>query len=386
MAGGDVMARAVASAAEDPPPVTEEADMTRPSPASGGTRLDIPLRLSISLDLGGTLAPVAPVPVASLPADDAADFSAEGLRTPIIHDGIGRRKGFSRRFLGGAVDCPMPELTAEGKSVAAPLRDGGLELKYHKFSIWMCAERRMALFTAANVDWRKASRPKKADGRTIGRDSLNGWPGKDYAERWVVDERIQLAHQLPDVFYSEDWVKTPGGAKKVGAFDKGHIVRRDDVCWGTKFLDIQKGNGDTFHVTNCSPQIATFNQSKFSDTNWGALEEEVKAQLAGDPELAQVFAGPVLAEDDRVFSGKDDDGPVRIRIPSEYWKIVLVKDGAAFKAYGFVLAQDVRAITEEEFDVPPAWRFAHKSIAVIEEKLRGWVSLAALKAVDQWTP
>jgi endonuclease G, mitochondrial len=393
MSGGDVMSAAVAATdagrpARDPT-FTKEADMTRLAIDGGGSRLDIPLRLSISLALEGSIgAPAGPAPeIAPDKGGSSPDLETEGLRTPIIHDQLHKRKGFARRFLGGGVDSPTPELTVEGKAAAAPLRDGGgLELKYHKFSIWMHAERRMALYTASNVDWRKESRPKTADGKPTGRDALNGWPGKNYAERWVVDERIQLAHQLPDVFYSEDWIKTSAGKKKVGAFDKGHIVRRDDVCWGARFLDIQKGNGDTFHVTNCSPQIETFNQSKFSDENWGALEEEVKRQLRADAEKAQVYAGPVLAEDDRLFSGKDDVGPVRVRIPEEYWKIVVVRSNGAFKAYGFVLAQDVDAITETEFAVSREWRFAHKPIAEIEDKLRGWISLASLKAVDQFSP
>ncbi len=80
-----------------------------------------------------------------------------------------------------------------------------------------------------------------------------------------MDWRIPKDHQLPDVFFNEDR----------GAFDKGHLVRRDDVCWGSTFKDIQKGNGDTYHTTNCSPQTAAFNQAAKGEDNWGDLEDLV---------------------------------------------------------------------------------------------------------------
>src|SRR5436190_20589750 len=104
----------------------------------------------------------------------------------------------------------------------------------------------MAIFTASNVDWREASR--LVNGRKPRRKELTGLADGDI-EQWVTDPRIADEHQLPDVFYTKDG----------GAFDKGHIVRRDDVAWGDTFDDMQMANGDTYHTTNCSPQISAFN-------------------------------------------------------------------------------------------------------------------------------
>ena len=105
-------------------------------------------------------------------------------------------------------------------------------LKYQHFSVWMQRERRLALFTAANVDWR--NRKKVVEGKSTARKALSGFPATGLvAELWAEDPRLDAAHQLPDVFYSEDR----------GAFDKGHIVRRDDVCWGDTYADIQTANG-----------------------------------------------------------------------------------------------------------------------------------------------
>ena len=153
----------------------------------------------------------------------------------------------------------MPKLTEAGKRIAAPLLDGGgEELKYHKFSVWMHKDRRLALFTASNVDWR--ARKQIVDGKKTNRDTLAGFPpDSNIAEQWVSDPRIEARHQLPDVFYSEDR----------GAFDKGHLVRRDDDVRDVLRGHPNGGNGDTYHVTNCSPQTKPFNQGAFGEENWG---------------------------------------------------------------------------------------------------------------------
>src|SRR5262249_52405439 len=133
------------------------------------------------------------------------------------------------------------------------------ELKYHRFSVVMHRGRRLALFTASNLDWRASQRT--INGKKPTRSQLSGL-ADGQIEQWVTDWRIPKEHQLPDLFFTRD----------NGAFDKGHIVRRDDVAWGKTFEEIQKGNGDTYHTTNCSPQVAGFNQSARGEDNWGDLE------------------------------------------------------------------------------------------------------------------
>src|SRR5262249_47540132 len=156
------------------------------------------------------------------------------------------------------------------------------ELKYHKFSVVVHKRRRLALFTAANVDWRRPSR--LVNGRVPTRKELTGLPDRT-AEQWGTDPRIPGGHQLPDGFFTKD----------EGAWDKGHLVRRDDVCWGSSFEDIQMGNGDTYHTTNCSPQVAGFNRPA-NDDNWGDLEKIVQKETKSEKVI--LFSGPVLADDD----------------------------------------------------------------------------------------
>jgi endonuclease G len=335
-----------------------------------------PVTVQITVDIGSGLASVAGGPT-TLNTEGALETEKFEMRIPVIYDRLDERKGFDPRFLEltSGKDAPAPKQTAAGKALLSPrLDNAGTELKYNHFSVWIQKERRLALNTASNVDWR--ARKKVVDGKSTSRASLAGFPPKgSFAEQWVNDPRIAAGDQLPDTFYSDDR----------GAFDKGHIVRRDDVCWGETFEDIQMANGDTYHVTNCSPQIKAFNQGQAGEDNWGDLESHIQKATKTDHEKAIIYAGPVFSPDDRWFQGKDDSGGARIQIPSRFWKIVVVKgaNGAA-EAYGFVLSQDVRSITETEFYITEDWIGALKPISEIDGLLRGWLSLKDLIPVDHY--
>ena len=295
-------------------------------------------------------------------------MAPEAMRAPVVYGRLAARRGYQPDFLELDDDrhVPLPTLTAKGKRAAARLGDDSMELKYHKFSIVMHKQRRMALFTASNVDFRAALRTVK--GRKPTRKELTGLPD-GAVEKWVTDRRIPDDHQLPDVFYSKDG----------GAFDKGHLVRRDDVCWGSSFRDMQKGNGDTYHMTNCSPQVAGFNQGARGEDNWGDLESLIQREAKSEKLI--VFAGPIFEEDDPVFDGRDLRGPAQIRIPRRYWKIVVARGDSGPQVYGFTLTQDLSAI---EFAVPATWKRHMERVSVIEESLQGLVSLAWWKRRDQF--
>lgn len=380
MREGDIMSALIAHLTDGPEarapttviPTMEHESMTDIRPqitAATGSGIDIPLTLHVSL----SHARQDLVTTVTTSADSSLVSEAFEMRTPVIYDGLDARLGFKRRFLGGQANAPMPVVTPAGTATLAPLIGSNAhELKYRHFSAWIQRERRLALFTASNVDWRQ--RPKLVDGKPTTRDSLAGWPPDNkFAELWVDDPRMEARYQLPDSFYSDDR----------GAFDKGHLVRRDDVCWGETFEEIQMANGDTFHVTNCSPQTKAFNQGLAGQENWGDLEVAIAKITKRDAQAACLYAGPVFAPDDRWFRGKIDGSPARIQIPTRFWKIVVVKVGSAFQAYGFILDQDIRAVTEAEFAVTSEWMAAWKPVKAIEALMRGWLDFSTLKAVDQ---
>ena len=183
----------------------------------------------------------------------------------------------------------------------------------------------------------------------------------------VVDGKFQL----PDVFFTKD--------RK--AFDKGHVVRRDDVAWGRTYDILRRANGDTYHVTNCSPQVAGFNRSAEGEDNWGDLENHVLSEAVS--ERLCVFAGPVLAQDDEVFTGKGDGGAVlRAKIPQRFWKVIVARVDDGLAAYGFVLEQDLSAV-DFEFIVPEEFQKVMTSIADIEA-MTGVVFEPAIRLSDQF--
>lgn len=334
----------------------------------------IPIQVSISLGqpVMGPLSPPATAPPASSPSATAPVRAAQEatFQVPVIHPHLDQRSGYDPNFLeldSGEL-VPFPELTDDGVNIASVMDDGTHELKYHKFSVVMHKLRRLALFTAANVSWQ---RPDKIlpNGRKPTRRELNGFVDDNVREAWVIDPRIPMTEQLPDKFFIKDQ----------GAFDRGHIVRRDDVAWGASFDDMQKGNGDTFHTTNCSPQVAKFNQASKGIDNWGDLEKLIEDETTAERVI--VFAGPVLDPNDKRFNGVDSSGPVKIQIPKQFWKIVIAKTNDGPKAFGFVLRQKLTGVPLE-FAVPEDWEPYQTPIADVEELLFGWVTLDWCKNHD----
>lgn len=366
MQGGDVMSRAFAN----PTAVNIlEASSMNPNGAGnvqGGGRIVIGtlvLELTPTSPLAVLTARQPTSPPISAPLPDAGGGEAEALKEPYIAPDLEARKGFDTNFLG--ISTPMPTVTTA--SVVAPLKGGGTVLKYEHFSVVMHRKRRLAIFTASNVDGRPKSKKPEA-GHDYTRKGLTGL-GQNDLEKWVNDPRIDDAYQLPDKFYTKD----------NGAFDKGHIVRREDVCFGKTYEEVRRGNGDTFHVTNCSPQRGNFNQSG-KDGIWGKLENFIGAQA--DKEQYCLFAGPVLADDDGEFSGRDDDGPVKVKIPRRFWKVVCALKDGKLQVFPFILEQDVEDLPLE-FQVTAEWK--HEMVSLKElEKVVGLIKFpASYHSADQ---
>ena len=317
--------------------------------ADGSVTWVVPLEVTVRVGAPMT----AGLPGVVVPAGAPAPVEAA---VEVFHDhDYGNRPGYDAEFLG--VEVALPAVTDE--SVAAKLEDGSMVLRYHHFSLVMHKKRRLALYTASNVDASRAMRrpdPDRPDSDYT-RDALGGL-GEHDSERWFTDPRIPEIHQLPDRFFSKDR----------GAFDRGHIVRRDDVAWGISYRELRFANGDTFHTTNCSPQVKDFNRSTLAEDNWGDLENEVLRQARS--ERLCVFAGPVLADDDPVFSGFDLTGTVEIPIPQRYWKVIAARSGDDLQMFAFLLEQDL-ANVKFEFAVPVNWRSKQVSVADLEAMLDG---------------
>lgn len=339
-------------AAETAPSDTRSPDPHLQSPATAGTvspagpqlvsdgsiRIELPLIITVSL--GGAVQRIGTE--ASL-ATEAPEAQTESLQEPFHDEDYADRSGYDPAFLNDPAqpgtaqpDVPLPRAADDG--VVARTNAGGDILHYQNFSIVMHAKRRLALFTASNVTDTPTLR-KPEPGRDYTRKGLSGLE-KNAQEKWYLDPRLDARYQLPDVFFNKDRA----------AFDKGHIVRRDDVAWGRTFDELRRANGDSYHVTNCSPQVKEFNRSTLGEANWGDLENHVLSEAAN--ERLCVFAGPVLDDADRIFTGAGGGSvQLRARIPSRFWKIIVARVIEGPAAYGFVLEQDLSGV-EWEFAVP----------------------------------
>jgi endonuclease G len=297
--------------------------------------LNVPIRLTVGFAAEGdqTTAPQ--------PADD----NTEKLVEPIHDKDYADRDGYDPYFLGLPVPIPYPVNTAD----LSRTQSGETELRYHNFSLFMNAKRRLAQVTACMVDASQDAKQPEP-GYVYSRRMLNGFTGKYDREKWFLDPRIPAAHQLPDVFYNQDRA----------AFDKGHLVRRYAVAFGDSFADVQLANGDTFHSTNCAPQVKGFNRASL-DGLWGKLENDVMA--AAQTERCVVFSGPVFSDQDRAFHGRDLDGDTVVRIPARYWKMIVTRDGNDLRTHAYIFDQD---LSDVDFEFAGAGDWVNHEIDPLE--------------------
>jgi endonuclease G len=229
---------------------------------------------------------------------------AEGVTIDTHYD---NRGGYSPDFLDGvAIPIPLPP----DPKVLAPLHDGGHELRYTHFSVFLHRDRRMAVLTATNIDGDAYLKIVRATGQ----------PRPEAGDAWYPDPRIDEKYYLGADYY----------AATSQYFDRGHLTRREDPDWGTK-TEAVRANADTFHLTNCTPQNWFFNQST---TRWQGIERFVLEQGAvPNQNRLCVFQGPIL--NTRYAKFRD------ALVPLEFWKVVawIGKDTGKLKAAAFKVNQ-----------------------------------------------
>ncbi|MEV7096728.1 DNA/RNA non-specific endonuclease [Amycolatopsis sp. NPDC051045] len=213
------------------------------------------------------------------------------------------REGYDPAFLPGHT-VPLPGLPDALVPLAAINRQATGEpryvLPYHHFSVVMHRQRRLAMFTAVNIDGRTS--------RSLHRE----------ADHWSLDPRVAATEQIGEEIYRDN------------PLDRGHLVRRLDPAWGATEPIARLGNDDTFHFTNCSPQHKDFNQNK---TTWAGLEDYVLNNADNFDLKVSVVTGPVLAADDDHYRG--------VQLPRQFWKVVaMVKARGTLSATAYLLSQE----------------------------------------------
>jgi endonuclease G len=203
--------------------------------------------------------------------------------------------GYKDDFLGKEHRIALPSLgeSIRGDLAQVPGEVGGV-LRYAHFSVVMNGVRKLAFYTAVNID-----------GAALKQIPRSG-------ERWYFDPRIDRDLQAgPELYANND-------------LDRGHLVRRQDPVWGR---DAARANEDTFHFTNASPQHRNLNQK-----TWLELENYILENAGRHDLKVTVFTGPVFRDDDLLYRG--------YRIPAEFWKVVaMIGPNGALSATAYLQTQ-----------------------------------------------
>ncbi|RSN64387.1 DNA/RNA non-specific endonuclease [Actinomadura sp. WAC 06369] len=259
------------------------------APASAGSLAAASAPLAAPAPSGGlNLVVPGPIDITVRLAD--GDGRAAGERAAASEAGYSDREGYDPAFLARPLPPPLPppELAAAASA----------ELRYHHFSVVMHRRRKLALFTACNIDGGRSRRPRR------GRD------------RWSFDPRLPAAEQTGEEVYADP------------ELDRGHLVRRLDPAWGTE-AQAEAACADTFHYTNASPQHHGFNAG---ETLWRGLEDHILGNADNRDLTVSVFTGPVLAPDDPVHRGT--------ALPRGFWKIVaMTRKSGELSVTGYLLSQ-----------------------------------------------
>ena len=260
-------------------------------PVAGGQAVRVSVPLEITVSVAGEVAVAAP--------------SARVAEKITIDPDYAARKGYDSEFLGsGDLRVPLPELHEDLAPLAALNTQATGEppylLAYHHFTVVLNKERRLAFFTAVNIDGTTSYRIKRE------------------RDKWAFDPRVPEDEQTGEDAYRDN------------PLDRGHLVRRLDPAWGPTREAAKVSNDDTFHFTNCTPQHEDFNQNK---STWAGLEDYILENADNRDFKVSVFTGPVLAPDDDEVAG--------VQLPRQFWKVVvMVKEGGGLSATAYLLSQD----------------------------------------------
>ena len=271
---------------------------TASQPRLDGSELVVPVELRVSLS-------AAQGSVGLGSADRATGIQTEAV---VIDPDYANRRGYDPGFLGDdALEVPLPTLSPAMLEDAATFESAGGPthvLPYHHYSVVLSKDRRLAYFTATNIDGSTHWREDDALARQ--------------SDRWFFDPRIPEELQVGEEVYADN------------DLDRGHLVRRLDTAWGETVEVAKIAADDTFHFTNCTPQHARFNQNKGT---WAGLEDYLLYNADNLNFSASVLTGPVFDDSDDDYRG--------VKLPRQYWKVAaMVKEDGSLSATGYLLSQE----------------------------------------------
>lgn len=307
----------------------------------GRTTVTIPLQVTVSVSVGQAGARAA-IGVADPYTDTDTDEDDADTETP--PEDYEDRGGYDPEFLGSAITVELPVVERDAADVLPINGPGapGPELRYEHFSVVMSRSRRMCFFSAANIDGGLSRKTKRV-----------GW-------KW--DSRLPKSQQIKQECYGDP-----------PKFSRGHMTRREDPAWGDPET-ADRGNADSMHVTNATPQMQAFNAPI-----WLALEDYALEHARQDDMKICVFTGPYFGKRDPTYYG--------VRVPKAFWKVIafIHDETGGLCATGYEMDQSNTLPPQEEFvfgafNSPQLGIATQVSIEAIER--RSGISFGGLAAVD----
>lgn len=246
------------------------------------------------------------------------------------------RKGYRPAFLNGYT-IAMPGLTPEVEARLARNREAEpgedqLAFPYQHFSVYVDGTRALPLVTACNIDGQNLKSINRKTGEVSNAESIPIESLPEAREKWYVDPRIAADKCGNDELYTNQRVSS--GPNRLGRiFHRGHMVRRLDPCWGSKTHAL-RAEADTFHFTNCTPQVGRFNSGK---SLWQGIESHVLDNARVDDIRVTVFTGTVL--DDANDPPYRQDVFPGFKVPMKFWKIAVWVDDGVLSALAMIADQ-----------------------------------------------
>lgn len=276
--------------------------------------VSIPLTLHITLSIeregvGASLHSRALMSRAIFSVPEAEDYIEQ---TEGVVSDYSDRAGYDPQFLGKKIQVDLPNVTRDADDVLEYDLAGEqeTELRYEHFSVVMSRSRRMCFLSACNIDGNQSKKSARV--------------------AWKWDPRIPKDRQIMKECY--------GNPPK---FSRGHMTRREDPGWGPSTV-AKRGNEDSMHVTNVTPQMQAFNAPI-----WLALEDYALQHAREDDMKISVFTGPYFAKRDPDMYG--------VKIPLAFWKVIafIHDDTGKLCATGYEMNQEQSIQPEEEFVFGP---------------------------------
>lgn len=320
---------------------------TRPTiHGDGSVTWRIPIDITITLGQG-TMPVASPAAASQDVAQDERPAVGAAAPGPVATPGrekvrpnpdYRRRSGYDPAFLPGGHVVDLPILSAAQLEVAAEngqARTGEdpFELKYTHYSVKLHGRRRLAFFSAANIDGATSKNVSRTTGAVSEPgEALEDPEGFEAREPWFEDPRVADDEETNDKLYLRQAIdgQNPG---QLRIFERGHLTRRQDPAWGSE-ADAIAADADTFHFTNCAPQVGFFNEGKSKregeaaegkgasgTLHWRAIEDYVLDNARAQDLRVSVLTGPVL-DDEKDIPWRGDIIP-DFKVPREFWKVVV---------------------------------------------------------------